>query len=139
MASPDAPQGAGDDAGPGHAHAHVVPMYAQLLEAVLSDDVDPATQVRSPGPLAELVRARQTMEKHAAHVDAGWALQAVADQLAYDAALIRLARKRGIPAEPGSFEIPERGRSVLERQLVAKGVNLPGPLIGPQQRATGDG
>ena len=57
--------------------------------------------------------------------DPGWALQAVADQLAYDAALIRLARKRGIPIGAGDFDIPERGRTALEDALVAKGVNLP--------------
>jgi len=100
-------------------------MYTQLLEAVLAYEADPDTQPRSQGPLADVVRLRHTLERHAARTDPGWALQAVADQLAYDAALIRLARKRGIPIGAGDFDNPERGRTALEDALIAKGVNLP--------------
>ena len=100
-------------------------MYTQLLEAVLAYEADPATQPRSQGPLADVVRLRHTMERHASRTDPGWALQAVADQLAYDAALVRLARKRGIDAAPQAFDIPEQGRAQLEAALIALGVNLP--------------
>ena len=103
----------------------VVPMYAQLLDAVLYDESEEAVPTRSAGPLAELVRLRRVMDKHAGGGDPGWALQAVADQLAYDAALIRLARKRGVRADTGDFEVPEHGRTRLEQALVDKGVNLP--------------
>jgi hypothetical protein len=54
----------------------------------------------------------------------GWAPEAVADQLAYDAALVRLARWRGIVVRPGSFANPERGRAALEAALSAHGINL---------------
>ena len=112
-------------------------MYTQLLEAVLAYEADPDTQPRSQGPLADVVRLRHTLERHAARTDPGWALQAVADQLAYDAALIRLARKRGIPIGPEDFDNPERGRIALEDVLISKGVNLPpraetGPDHGPR-------
>jgi hypothetical protein len=102
------------------------PMYAELLEAVLSDETDTSAPIpaRSPGPLAELVRLRHVLEKHAARTDPGWALQTVADQLAYDAALVRLARKRGIPCELDSFAVPEQGRANLEQALIERGVNL---------------
>jgi len=100
-------------------------MYTQLLEAVLAYEADPDTQPRSQGPLADVVRLRHTLERHAARTDPGWALQAVADQLAYDAALIRLARKRGIPIGPADFDNPDRGRTELEDALISKGVNLP--------------
>jgi hypothetical protein len=100
-------------------------MYAQLLEAVLDFEQDPETRTRSQGPLADVLRLRHTMDRHASRGDPGWALQAVADQLAYDAALIRLARRRGITAAPLDFETPEHGRAALEDALVAKGVNLP--------------
>jgi len=105
----------------------VHPMYARLLEAVLTDEGDPSPVVatRTPGPLAELVRLRHAMDKHAERTDPGWALQAVADQLAYDAALVRLARKRGVPVDLGCFDVPEQGRDQLEQALVDKGVNLP--------------
>ena len=102
------------------------PMYVQLLEAVLNDEGDPSAPVpaRSSGPLAELVRLRHVLEKHAARNDPGWALQAVADQLAYDAALVRLARKRGVPFQLDCFAVPEQGRAELEQALIERGVNL---------------
>jgi hypothetical protein len=104
-------------------------MYAQLLQAVLSDDTEPLPPVHgtthSAGSLAELVQLRHAMEKHAGHNSQGWALQAVADQLAYDAALVRLGRKRGVPVDLEVFDVPERGRAQLEQAMIDKGVNLP--------------
>jgi hypothetical protein len=111
-------------------------MYTQLLEAVLVYEADPATQPRSQGPLADVIRLRHTMERHATRTDPGWALQAVADQLAYDAALVRLARKRGIPAGSDAFDIPQQGRTGLESALIALGVNLPAST-GPSSSGTG--
>jgi hypothetical protein len=106
-----------------------MPMYVQLLQAVLSNEVDPASPVQtpahSPGPLAQLIRLRHVMDKHAEHNDPGWALQSVTDQLAYDAALVRLCRRRGVPVELDSFDVPKRGRAQLEQALLDKGVNLP--------------
>jgi hypothetical protein len=110
------------------------PMYVQLLEAVLADEDAPASGPRSQGPLAGLLRLRHTVEQHAARGDPGWALQAVADQLAYDAALVRLARRRSIAVDIHSFDIPERGRAGLEQALRDKGVHLPdgsAPTIDP--------
>ena len=99
-------------------------MYKQLLDAVLAYEVDPATQSRSQGPLADVIRLRHTIKRHAAGTDPGWALNSVADQLAYDAALVRLARKRGITVRSDSFDIPERGRTALENALIAQGVDF---------------
>jgi hypothetical protein len=100
-------------------------MYTQLLEAVLAYEADQATEPRSQGPLAEVIRLRHTIDRHATRSDPGWALQAVADHLAYDAALMVLARKRGIPTDAESFDVPDRGRATLEEALIAFGVNLP--------------
>ena len=111
--------------GPGRRDLQVNVMYSQLLEAVLDYEEDPEVRPRSQGPLADVLRLRHAMERHATRTDPGWALQAVADQLAYDAALIRLARRRGIATDLGDFELPERGRTVLEDALITKGVNLP--------------
>ena len=111
-------------------------MYTELLDAVLDYEADPATRPRSQGPMADVIRLRHTMERHATRTDPGWALQAVADQLAYDAALVRLARKRGIPAGTDAFDIPQRGRTGLEEALLVLGVNLPSGT-GPPAPATG--
>jgi hypothetical protein len=105
-----------------------MPMYVQLLQAVLNDEVDPTSPVEPParpvGPLAELTRLRHAIDKHAEHNDPGWALQAVADQLAYDAALVRMGRKKEVRVELDSFDVPERGRAHLEQALIDRGVNL---------------
>ena len=114
-------------------------MYAQLLEAVLSDEVDPPAPPRSSGPLAELVRLRHAMEKHAERNDPGWALQAVTDQLAYDAALVRLARRRGVLFDLDAFDVPEQGRDRLERALLDKGVKLPVRTAPHKDRTGPDG
>ena len=104
-------------------------MYTQLLEAVLAEEADPAVQTRSQGPLADVIRLRHAIERHATRTDPGWALQVVADHLAYDAALVALARKRGIPFDADAFEFPERGRAALERALLAHGVNMPPSVV----------
>ncbi len=65
------------------------------------------------------------MEKHEGHKSQGWALQAVADQLAYDAALVRLGRRRGVPVDLDVFDVPEQGRAKLEQAMLDQGVNLP--------------
>ena len=95
---------------------------------MLAYEAEPeARPARSQGPLADVLRLRHAMDRRASHNDgdAGWALQAVADQLAYDAALVRLARRRGIPTDPSRFDDPGRGRAELEEALLAVGVNLP--------------
>ena len=89
-------------------------MYSQLLEAVLANEEDPEARPRSQGPLADVMRLRHAMDRRAAQADGdpGWAMQAVADQLAYDAA---------------RFENPGQGRAEVEDALVAIGVDLPRP------------
>jgi hypothetical protein len=99
-------------------------MYTQLLEAVLALEADPATRTRSQGSLADVIRLRHLIDRHSARTDPRWALQAVADQLAYDAALVRLARTQGIVAGPDTFANPERGRASLEDSLIAQGFEL---------------
>jgi hypothetical protein len=104
---------------------HVTAIYTQLLEAVLSYEADPATAPRSQGPMSDVLRLGRTMERHATRTDPGWALQAVADQLSYDAALIRLSRKRGIAAEVKAFDFPTLARAALEDALIELGVDVP--------------
>lgn len=103
------------------------PMYARLLEEVLNEEADTSASspTRSSGPLAEVVRLSHVLERQADRTDPDWALQGVADQLAYDAALVRLARKRGVPTDLDSFEVPAHGRAQLEQALLDRGVRLP--------------
>jgi hypothetical protein len=55
---------------------------------------------------------------------AGWAATAVANQVAYDVALIELARSVGIACDPATFDQPELRRNELDRELAARGVHL---------------
>jgi len=100
-------------------------MYAQLLEAVLAYEDDAPTLTRSQGPLADVARLRHSLERHLGRTDPGWALQAVADQLAYDAALVRLARHRGLTVGLRSFDNPGHGRTTIEAALIGVGVRIP--------------
>ncbi len=111
-------------------NVQVTAIYTQLLEAVLTYEADPEDGPRSQGPLADVIRLRHILDRHATRTDPGWALQAVADQLAYDAALVRLSRKRGIAGGLEAFDIPEQGRAALEDALIARGVDLPGRTRG---------
>jgi len=116
-------------------------MYTQLLEAVLAYEADTPSLLRSQGPLADVIRLRHALERHLGRTDPGWALQAVADQLAYDAALVRLARQRGVDIGIRAFDIPERGRAAIESALLARGVNLRprgDPVAGPSHDGTAE-
>ena len=100
-------------------------IYTQLLEAVLAYEPDPATEPRSQGPMADVIRLGRAMESHASRKDPGWALEAVADQLSYDAALIRLSRRRGIEVDVDAFDFPTRARAALEDALIELGFEVP--------------
>ena len=99
-------------------------IYTRLLEAVLAYEAEPAARSRSHDALADVIRLRHIMERHEVRTDPVWALQAMADQLAYDAGLVRLAGERGITIRSDAFDIPERGRAALEDALLAQGVDL---------------
>ncbi len=50
--------------------------------------------------------------------------EALARELAYDGALIRLCESLAVPATPAGFAQPERERARLEQALSARGVPL---------------
>ncbi len=100
-------------------------LYWSLLEEVLIHPIEWRDLSRPPDPLAELGRIRRIMEEHLYRSDPGWAIQAVADQLAYDVALIRVARREGIEPDPSSFDLPGRGRDGLASALERCGISLP--------------
>jgi len=100
-------------------------LYWSLLEEVLIHPIEWRDLSRPPDPLAELGRIRRIMEEHLYRSDPGWAIQAVADQLSYDVALIRLARREGIEPDPSSFDLPGRGRNSLASALERCGISLP--------------
>lgn len=105
---------------------HARSMYSELLDAALgeADRPDGGPDVR--GSLDELLRYRRHLAEDAARTGPDWALQAVADQLAYDIALIRMARSAGVDCSVRGFDRPEQERLRLEHDLKSRGIQLDG-------------
>jgi hypothetical protein len=97
-------------------------MYAQLLEAALRDRLGSDRPEAKGQQLAELLRCRSRLTPSTS--PNGRVVVSVADQLAYDIALIEFAHGVGVDFDLGAFDQPllERGR--LEQALVARGVTL---------------
>lgn len=100
-------------------------IYAQLLIDALgqrhAEDESPTTA----DTLAQLVKARDRLSfNRSSYTESDWAPAAVADQLAYDVALIELARLHGIEVSVARFSRPLPERTRLERALVSRGIPL---------------
>ncbi|HEY3941426.1 MAG TPA: hypothetical protein VGL60_02980 [Acidimicrobiales bacterium] len=99
-------------------------IYTQLLRLGLEGTVA-SERSSAGGALVELLHASQrlgSLDESRARV--GWAPVAVADQVAYDVALIRLSREVGIECDPAAFDPPEQERARLRRVLASCGVQL---------------
>jgi hypothetical protein len=103
---------------------HLSSLYAELLDAALRER-ELSGEVSSLGEsLAELKRSqRQVTKSNGEREDAGWATAAVADQVAYDVALVRYARSLNIDCDPGRFGWPHGERQRLE-WLASRGIPL---------------
>jgi len=101
-------------------------MYADILDKAFAR----RPGRRSPTSVSEAIlelfecRSRLSSAHPTVRLRGGWAATAVANQVAYDVALIRLARCLGIACHPGAFDLPELRRKELDRQLAARGVHL---------------
>jgi hypothetical protein len=99
-------------------------IYAQLLNDALSqshsDEVPTAAET-----LTQLLKARNRLGANlSSYPKSEWAPAAVADQVAYDIALIELARLLGIEVSLARFSRPEHERTQLERAVVSRGIPL---------------
>jgi hypothetical protein len=100
-------------------------MYARILDTVMEGRTRPDSGPTTGEALSNLVRCRARLHSVApCGRRADWATTALADQLAYDVALIALAGCVGIACTPGAFERPEVGRAELNQALAARGVDL---------------
>jgi hypothetical protein len=97
-----------------------VVMYRDLLTQALGTGEE---ERRSEDLLlAELVDSRVRL--HAAGAAAPVA-EALARQVSYDGALIRLCASINVRATPAWFDSPERERARLEHELARRGIRLP--------------
>jgi hypothetical protein len=98
-------------------------MYTQLLDAALHQlPIDRSGEKRVA--LAEVWRCRNQLERGTADVDPDTVPAALALQIAYDVALLRLAELIGIESDPSRFDRPQLERSRLEGALADRGISL---------------
>jgi hypothetical protein len=100
-------------------------LYTKLLETAL-DKVHDSDQLPTTGEaLAELLRCRgQLGAGTSPRLGSGGVVGNVTDQLAYDIALIGLARCLGIDCDLHNFGPPQHERALLEGTLAAQGICL---------------
>ena len=95
-------------------------MYSELLTRALGSDEE--------GPrsddllLADLVDSRVRLQVTGA---AAPVAEALARELSYDGALIRLCESLELRATPEWFDCPRRERARLEHELLRRGILLP--------------
>jgi hypothetical protein len=100
-------------------------MYAQILDTVIEGRPRPETAPTTTEKLWELARCRarlNAMDPFDRRRD--WAPAALANQIAYDVALIELAGCVGIACDSGTFDQPEVRRAELNRELADRGIDV---------------
>ncbi len=100
-------------------------IYADLLNVALDQALPPDGARTTYDALTRLVACRRRLDVDASpHTSMNWAPDAIADQLAYDIALIELARHLGIDVDLGGFDHSHAERTRLEHVLESKGLRL---------------
>jgi hypothetical protein len=100
-------------------------MYTYILETALRERSQPDTRLTTRDAVAVVLECRRYLGSIAPSGWSGdWGSAALANQVAYDLALIDLARSVGIDCDTTSFDQPQRRRIELERELVSRGVEL---------------
>jgi len=96
-------------------------MYTHLLDAAFQDRKVSVVEPTTSEALVTLLHCRDRLDSCDTR---DWASTALADQIAYDIALIELSRSIGIDCTTRTFDQPERRRVELQRELECRGVRL---------------
>jgi hypothetical protein len=99
-------------------------MYANILDVALRDRSRSDTGMTTGETLAVVLACRQHLDSIDSERGMDWSSTALASQVAYDIALIDLARCVGLDCEPRSFDQPQERRAELERELASRGIRL---------------
>jgi hypothetical protein len=97
-------------------------VYAQLLSHALEAHPDPSSTTGDA--LAQLLERRTRLRANTSRTESDWAPDAIADQLAYDVALVELSQRLGIEVDLTRFGQPRQERGRLEQALITRGVHL---------------
>ncbi|MGD0379101.1 MAG: hypothetical protein ABSC30_03870 [Acidimicrobiales bacterium] len=99
-------------------------VYSQLLDTAL-DQTHSVPGSTTGDVLAQLLERRNRLgAKLSSYTGSDWAPDAIADQLAYDVALIEFSRRLGIDVDLTKFGQPQHERARLEQALVSRGIHL---------------
>jgi hypothetical protein len=100
-------------------------MYTQLLDAAFVQYRPAIESSGESSALDEVVRCRRALEQAVSPDGIADAVPvALARQIAYDVALLELARVAGVDTDPMRFEQPQLERERLERAFAALGMSL---------------
>jgi hypothetical protein len=99
-------------------------MYAQILDAADRERSQSDTGMTTGQALTVLFECRQRLDSIASEGVVDWSSTALAKQVAYDLALMDLARCVGLGCDPSSFDQPQNRRIELEHELVSYGIRL---------------
>jgi hypothetical protein len=100
-------------------------VYAQLLGNALDQAHSDARTTTGGDALAQLLECRTRLRTNrSSYAGPDWAPDAIADQLAYDVALVELSRRLGIEVDLTRFGQPRQERGRLEQALISRGVHL---------------
>ncbi len=100
-------------------------IYSQLLSAALEQTDGSEDESTTGEALTKVLACRGKLEAQPAkRTGSDWAAAALADQLAYDIALIGLARRLGVDFDLDSFDQRQLERTRLERALENRGLGL---------------
>jgi hypothetical protein len=99
-------------------------MYTQLLDAALHQlSIDESGEDVAVA-VADVQRYRNQLERATPDVDPDTVSAALALQIGYDVALLRLAELIGIDSDPGRFDRPQLERTRLEGEFTQRGIRL---------------
>lgn len=100
-------------------------MYSDLLLAALAIDEPSEGEPVASSALIDVLRCRRQLQE-SQWIRAGMERvpDTLTEELAYDVALIKLARLLRIDCDADEFDRPEAGRTRLEVILSARGVSL---------------
>jgi hypothetical protein len=100
-------------------------LYGDLVDAALRERDQSEGALSNGETLARLVRCRHhVVWKQRSTSDRESTTPALADQLAYDVALIKYARSLGIDCDSAGFGSPQDERQRLEQVLASRGIPL---------------
>lgn len=97
-------------------------MYTHLLVAAFDERRHTYAEPTTDDALAAFHHCRDRLQSW--ETEADWTSTVLADQVAYDIALIDLARSVGIDCGIDTFDQPERRRIEVGRELASRGIHI---------------